>query len=298
MAEENAEPFRAALEAEDHHAVFSICYGSGLDSCPPDVLSGLVDFGWRRFVRLSGMDELGPRLSPSAASEWPDVLLRWVWQNRWMLTWDYSQDLINWLNVMEALLYEVGSRCGQPRPTAYRPMPFLDKAAREEQRGMYEAYYVCPDWVTRLGIEAYDVSRKRSELHKSLGQQPSRSQVVEAILDERIAEARSFHILSALHHEKALFLHWCRKDCLVELREAARMRLLSYRSNGVDYVHVVTCLGQFKCESCLAQKRVELTVEQALQTMPVPNLACTSPVGYCRCHYFPTFFRFKHDDAE
>jgi len=262
MAEENAERFREVLDTEDHRALFDICYQGELDSCPPDTLQELLDFGWRRFLHLSGLGELGPLLSPSAASELPDVLLRWVWQNRWILAWDYSNDLINWFNVIEALLYGMGSRCGQPIPTAYSPMPFLDKAARERQRGQYEAYYVCPDWVTRLGIEVYDFSRERSELHKRLGHEPVDSQVVAALLDERITQARSFHILSALYHEKALFLHWSGEDCLPELQEAARMRLLSYQSDGIVDVLVFTCLGQFKCDST---------------------------VGYCRCHYFPGF---------
>jgi hypothetical protein len=298
MARENSDPFRKVIDSADHRALFDICYQGELESCPPDTFEDLLDFGWRRFLYLSGSEELGLRPVPISPSDWPDFLVRWAWHNRWMLAWDYSNDLINCLNVIEALLREWDSRRGQPAPTEYTPMPFLYRAALERQRGQYEAYSVRPDWVPRLCIQAYDVARKRSELDKRLGEQPSPAQVVEAILDERITQARSSHVLSALHHEKALFLHWSKKDCLAELQEAARMRLLSYQSNGIEYVHIVTCLGEFKCESCLAQKYAELSVEHALEAMPVPNVSCTSPVGYCRCHYFPAYIRLKRDAVE
>ena len=268
--------------------LMEICRFEALADCPQDVLEGLVYLAWRKFVNLSGMAELATPPTVTDTSEMPDIVEQWVRENRWVLAWDYSGELNGVLNFLDMLLYEVDSRAGRTTVEEHEPMPFLRQAVSTMLHGRSEAYYVRPDWGIRLWIADEDLDRERAELQKRLGQEPDDWDVVGAVLDERITRARSFHILSILYHEKALFQHWRGKNCVEELQQAGRMRLLHYQQHGVNRVFVNTVFAQFVCEVCQQQRYLHLTVDEALQTMPIPNLACTSAVGYCRCFYFRT----------
>ncbi len=289
MADDETQRFDSLWDSKDFGLLAEYCWHGALDDCPQDVLEGLTYLVWRRFVNLSGMAELSTPPRVSDTSQMPDFVEQWVRENRWVLAWDYSLELNNVLNFLDMLLKEIDSRAGRTTPEEDEPKRFLRQAVSTMLHGRSEAYYLRADWGIRLWIGDEDSDRERAELQKRLGQEPDDWDVVGAVLDERITRARSFHILSILYHEKALFQHWRGTNCVEELQQAARMRLLHYQQHGVNTVFVKTVLAQFVCEACQQQKNMHLRVDEALQKMPIPNLACTSAVGYCRCFYFRGF---------
>jgi hypothetical protein len=257
-----------------------------IEECSGSALRYMLQLAWDRFLHISGAAELLPPPPLRHHDEIPTLLQAWVRRNRWALAWDYTSEIKDSLATLESILYEAGARAGHPKPTQYQPMPFFNEAVHAYMHGQSEAAYLQPDWPTRLGLQPGELMRTSEELVSKLGAEPELWDLVAALLDDRITKARTYHTLSALHHEKAFFLRWQGRDYLEELRLAARMRLLSFQSNGIKTALIITCNADNVCDNCRKREHTTLSIEDALATMPIPHEDCTSPAGYCRCRYF------------
>ena len=64
---------------------------------------------------------------------------------------------------------------------------------------------------------------------------------------------------------------------------------MDYRQAGLKKVEVLTA-NQASCDACNKQNRKILTIDEALETMPIPVKECSTEVfvdgkGFCRCLY-------------
>ena len=79
------------------------------------------------------------------------------------------------------------------------------------------------------------------------------------------------------------------KDVFHLLQESAKCKLMDYRQAGLKKVEVLTA-NQASCDACNKQNRKILTIDEALETMPIPVKECSTEVfvdgkGFCRCLY-------------
>jgi len=104
-----------------------------------------------------------------------------------------------------------------------------------------------------------------------------------------LLEGENFTELRMLYLHMAEFLGKEGKDCACVLEEAARAQLLAHGKDRV--VRVAVRCRDGCCSHCLAGSGEIYTVEEALDSMPLPRPSCTSDIGpvrtcsYCRCEY-------------
>ncbi len=144
-------------------------------------------------------------------------------------------------------------------------------------------------------LEHFSVSQKEyqnreKDLLKKFKTVPSQRDVFWAILNDRLLEAmkgKSWGKISELYREQAHFLIDEGKDPFRSLQESMRCQLRDYHSSGVVKKVQVYSAGNSSCDKCKELRGKILTVEQALETMPIPVDNCANSYGYCRCVYLP-----------
>ena len=70
-------------------------------------------------------------------------------------------------------------------------------------------------------------------------------------------------------------------------RESLRYELMEYQSIGCKEARIWTAGDRSVCRKCRRLQAKIFTVEEALNTMPIPIRNCPSRFGYCRCDYLP-----------
>lgn len=108
------------------------------------------------------------------------------------------------------------------------------------------------------------------------------------LLNNKIWETRAFSEKSRLHYLKALILDNSEKDFYPDLRESKRLELLHLKTH--DYVRKVQIItNPDSCKICKRDSDQILTIEDALERMPLPHKDCSRPMncetGFCRCSY-------------
>jgi hypothetical protein len=143
----------------------------------------------------------------------------------------------------------------------------------------------------RFDIEQSESEYQRMEkrLLKKFDSPASVDDVVWAIVNERLLEAtkqKDWSLMQRLYREMARFLYEQRKDFFKPSQEAVRCKLLQYKSGGsFEKVEIRPELDSECCEKCKALAKKQLTIEEALRTMPIPVQDCGST--WCRCTYLP-----------
>jgi hypothetical protein len=76
------------------------------------------------------------------------------------------------------------------------------------------------------------------------------------------------------------------QDVRAELNRLRQERLKQYKESGtVKYIQVLCAFTG--CPNCQILARKKFTLEEALESPPLPNPDCTSVHGWCRCMYVP-----------
>lgn len=134
------------------------------------------------------------------------------------------------------------------------------------------------------GVTNDDASRKRAELSASLGRKPNRIEVIQALYDDLLVHADPRQ-RSSMYIGLAVEYHIAGLNPFAMKEEVARIRLADCRTG---YVRILSTKG---CEACRALDGQVLTVDEALEQMPIPCRDCTygisdtEPFGWCRCMY-------------
>jgi len=149
------------------------------------------------------------------------------------------------------------------------------------------------EWLDSL--EQYGVTKRDFELHKrrlseESGREPSDEDVIGSLLGNLAAKTRDLQKRKMIYYEIALFLDQQGKDPFEALQQSARMDLMKFKKDGfVRRVSILTA-GQDSCEVCRRLQGRVLTIEEALEKMPIPCRECAHRMhdedrGFCRCRY-------------
>jgi hypothetical protein len=161
----------------------------------------------------------------------------------------------------------------------------IDKE-REEER---EKGYI-EDLCERFAFSAEEYQKREQELSGKMGgAKPNQVDVVLSLFNEGIVK-RKYAKTGIPYYDVALFLNENNKECFHILQQAIKMELKGYQKQEfVTHVGITSSKG---CALCEKLDGKIMTVEEALETMPIPNKDCTFHLydekrGFCRCSYYP-----------
>ncbi|MFQ5807023.1 MAG: hypothetical protein ACE5I3_11300 [Phycisphaerae bacterium] len=138
--------------------------------------------------------------------------------------------------------------------------------------------------LAHYGITNDAAARKRDELTANLGRKPNRIEVIQALYDDLLAHADPRQ-RSSMYIGLAVEYHLAGLDPFPIKQEIARATLAGFHGR---HVRILSSKG---CEACRALNGRVLTVDEALEQMPIPCRDCTygisdtEPFGWCRCMY-------------
>ncbi len=143
------------------------------------------------------------------------------------------------------------------------------------------------------GVTSTDFLDKRTELSQKFGGKAKSADAIWAIFNDLIAKnSQDLDALRMIYYSTALFLNSEGKDYSELLRQSAKMRLLSYKKEGfVEKVGISTG-GEGLCSACSKLDGKKLSIDEALEKMPLPFNGCTNSIengkqGFCMCDWMP-----------
>lgn len=167
--------------------------------------------------------------------------------------------------------------------------------------------------IRTYGATEADGARVKAELIERFGRVPSPSDIAWEIANEKIpelAQKEDFRALSDLYWQMALQIYYEGRDQFNLAREARRYELLDLQRECLRFgdwgsrcgLKVLGCSGNY-CGECKPDKIY--TVEEALESMPIPRRECGYHVkghkvspgqpGWCICLYL-TLHQPEWDD--
>lgn len=119
-------------------------------------------------------------------------------------------------------------------------------------------------------------------------------EAVLAILTELIRDAEDQQIKAKLIDAVAEFQSMIGMDPKPVLTEMHKTELGIFKELGFERVSIVC--KENACPSCKKKNGVVISIEEALEKMPLPHPTCTRlpnprAAPYCRCHYFGEYAR-------
>lgn len=135
---------------------------------------------------------------------------------------------------------------------------------------------------------------KRKELSKSLGRDVDSVQTIMAMCDDLIVsliEEEKYHEIKMIYYSMAIFQNRRSEPTYDLRREGVKYELLFYKNDGITKnVRIAKSNFEKTCENCKRLAGKVFSLEEALQTMPIPSKECTFHLfdknhGFCRCYY-------------
>ena len=161
----------------------------------------------------------------------------------------------------------------------------IDKERKEEKQRQ-----VLENLCKRFGHSIEDYQKREQEFSKKIGgAKPNQVDVILSLFNEGIVRGK-YAETGIPYYDMALFLNENNKECFHILQLAAKMELKEYQKQ--EFVTHVGISSAGGCPSCEKLDGKEMTIEEALETMPIPNKDCTFHLydekrGFCRCTYYP-----------
>lgn len=180
--------------------------------------------------------------------------------------------------------------CGQYMRVRRGQLLTEEEALRIDQEAKECAFIA--RWLTDLasfGITQQDFDKNRDIASKKMGSAASSHNVIWGLLNEaavRAMKAGEPQDLKMVYLLQANFVLEEGRDPRRLLAESHRWDLRAYQSLGVEKVEVTTAPGEYVCSACRAISGQVLTIEDALEQVPVPT-RCEQDNGWCRCCYLP-----------
>ena len=152
------------------------------------------------------------------------------------------------------------------------------------------------DWLKKFseyGIREKDFEITKNQLIKKFEREPSNQDVLWSLFNQLIAKTSNLHTLKMIYYEMALFLNEEGKECFAVSQLSRKMELMKYKKEGIKKVQILTA-GSGSCEHCQQLEDKILTINEALEKMPIPVKECTHELadgrlGFCRCCYVAKF---------
>lgn len=143
------------------------------------------------------------------------------------------------------------------------------------------------DAISNLGIKEKEYRAESKELaHKLNMATPFISDIVWGILSKRLLdsfERKDWQQAKSIYWQQAYLLYKQGKDYSRNLQEAARCDLQHYDSERLKKVKILA--ADSSCNKCKILDGRQITIKEALRTMPIPVKDCER--GWCRCTYAP-----------
>ncbi len=142
----------------------------------------------------------------------------------------------------------------------------------------------------RFNVSETEYKAIQRELTDKFGSIPKQADVVWTLLNNLLIDAlqrKDWGKMAGLYFEQALVLNDEGKDCFDPLQESKRCSLRSYQSEGIVHKVQILAAGDSSCDKCKALNGKVITIEQALESMPLPVRNCDNAYKYCRCVYLP-----------
>lgn len=152
------------------------------------------------------------------------------------------------------------------------------------------------DWQKYMEFLVPDIEKIRkdveSELTKRFGQPPSAHDLVWGMFNFIVTKLREPKDLSILYLNMATFLekegkHEQAKKCK---RESTKMELLEWnKSEWTNSVMVENCNDDFVCKECKSKHHKKMSIQEAIENIPVPVEECSNKNCRCRLRYVSKF---------
>lgn len=183
--------------------------------------------------------------------------------------------------------------CGKPIYIKYRPNDRTKRLVTEEQSKEIEEewqdYLFVKEVTEEFGITKQELDRERGDLAKQFGQQPNSNDLKWRLYNRAIEKEKDMQKLKSIYYSMALFVQEEGRDPLPLLLKSHRCDLSEMKKNGITKVKVRTS-GEQSCAECRKLKGQVFSIEEALDTMPLPCKRCMmwldqEKYSFCRCFY-------------
>lgn len=143
------------------------------------------------------------------------------------------------------------------------------------------------DWLQKigwLGISRRAFDRERRALSERFGMRASVNDTLWSLLNGMVATKQG-NDLQQLYYHMAEIVRSEGRDPNPFIQTAMRLLLEEYQREGIRKVQIFTANDDHVCPACQQLAEKIFTIQEALQTMPIPT-RCSSQDG-CRCRYAP-----------
>jgi hypothetical protein len=151
------------------------------------------------------------------------------------------------------------------------------------------------EWLGRLqqfGVTEEDFDIRKRQLAEKLGKNVRDRDVIWSLFNTSVTKIRDYGLRRALYYSMALFVDEEVRDPFPLLQESAKMELMMLGRRGRRRRVQILTAREKSCDACRRLEGQRITIEQALETMPIPNTNCgfhlsNEQLSFCRCSYVP-----------
>lgn len=143
------------------------------------------------------------------------------------------------------------------------------------------------------GLADKDFDLMREKLSQKFNKDASDGDAIWGLFQNLTTKITSLQELKGLYYEKALFLNDEGRDCFSQLQQSAKVELQYLKKDGLaDKVQILSAGG---CETCKKLDGKVLTIQDALEKMPIPCKECSYKLrakdnfSFCRCEFVPAY---------
>jgi hypothetical protein len=142
---------------------------------------------------------------------------------------------------------------------------------------------------------------KQLELSQKWECAPSHSDTMWGLANGKIpglVKRKAYYDLRDLYLAMARMLHKGGKDFIEVFKESRKCDLLVYKEGGIEKIQIMTC--SIASPSCLMCSGKILSTDEALKTMPIPNVDCLNKnrKEFHICMYMAAPYDFKNGGIE
>ena len=140
-----------------------------------------------------------------------------------------------------------------------------------------------------LGITEKDFYSRKEIFFVKNGVEVKDGDVFWSLFNESITKTRDLHQSKMIYYLMSLFLHEEGRDYFATRQLSAKMELIQNQNSSLKLNAVIITAGD-SCEACKKSANKVMTIEEALEKMPIPCKECTHTIsdnkrGFCRCCY-------------
>jgi DNA-directed RNA polymerase subunit RPC12/RpoP len=148
---------------------------------------------------------------------------------------------------------------------------------------------IAVDWYNKLewqGIEQRDFLQTQEEMSKT-NKDIKSTEVIFQLLKRELINSRDIYWQRVNNFELALFLYETSGAFFEYLSDSSKCRLMELKQSGFEKARIASVGG---CDACINLAGKVLTINEALEKMPIPVKECSNRIrdgrqGWCRCMY-------------